>query len=347
MPSSSTKTSFSGRLLSWWSTHGRHDLPWQADRTPYRVWIAEIMLQQTQVATVIPYFKRFMAAFPSLETLADADIDEVLAHWSGLGYYARARNLHAAARHCMSEHGGQVPQDPSALEALPGIGQSTANAIVAQAFDHRAAILDGNAKRVLARHAGIEGWPGRSKVLRQLWAEAEARTPSDRAADYTQAIMDLGATVCTPRAPDCRHCPVAKDCVARLADTAGSLPTPAPRKRRPIRAATMFIIENKHGQILLQRRPPTGIWGGLWSLPDSTELAERPAGKAVEAPAPIRHQFTHFTLDIQFDRIRVADASTVADQENLQWVEPVKALQLGLPNPIRKALEQLQLTRNI
>jgi len=341
LPQNKTTASFANRLLSWWQTHGRHDLPWQKNRTAYRVWVAEIMLQQTQVATVVPYFERFMSAFPDLESLANADIDDVLALWSGLGYYARARNLHAAAARCRDEHDGRLPDDAEALEALPGIGRSTANAIVAQAFDRRALILDGNVKRVLARHAGIEGWPGTSAVLRRLWAEAQARTPRDRAADYTQAIMDLGATVCTPRRPDCGHCPVNRDCHALSHDRIDSLPTPRPKRSRPCRDTTMLIMENERGEILFHRRPPAGIWGGLWSLPETSQLGERPTGVPIEPPEPLRHQFTHFILDIRFERIRVKADHCVSEREDCRWLPPARALELGLPRPIRRVIEQI------
>lgn len=333
--------SFATRVLTWWNSHGRHELPWQRNRTPYRVWIAEIMLQQTQVAAVIPYFERFMATFPDLESLAQADIDDVLAHWSGLGYYARARNLHLAARRCLAEHDGKLPNDPEALEALPGIGKSTANAICAQAFDRRAPILDGNVKRVMARHAGIEGWPGRTAVLRRLWAEADARTPTGRARDYTQAIMDLGATVCTPRGPDCQRCPIADDCRARLEGRTERLPTPKPPKTKPCRSTTILIVENPCGQILLQRRPPAGIWGGLWSLPEAGDMDALPVGEDLAPPEAIRHQFTHFTLDIRFERVQVNEGTFVADGENWRWMPPSRALEYGLPQPIRRAIEAL------
>ncbi|NBB92056.1 MAG: A/G-specific adenine glycosylase, partial [Gammaproteobacteria bacterium] len=284
MTALASKPDFAQRLLAWWEQHGRHDLPWQQERSPYRVWVAEIMLQQTQVGTVIPYFERFMGRFPDLPSLAHAPIDDVLAHWSGLGYYARARNLHAAAVRCLEEHGGDLPPDAESLERLPGIGRSTANAIVAQAQDRRAPILDGNVKRVLARHAGVEGWPGRSAVLRSLWQEAEALTPQDRARDYTQAIMDLGATLCTPRRPACERCPVDEDCFARRADRVEELPAPKPKRSRPLRDATLVIIENDRGELLLQRRPPSGIWGGLWSLPESGDIASLPRSTALGAP---------------------------------------------------------------
>lgn len=342
MANNASESDFATRLLAWWRTHGRHDLPWQKERTPYRVWVAEIMLQQTQVGTVIPYFERFMAAFPDLPALACAHIDDVLAHWSGLGYYARARNLHAAALRCLEDNGSELPDDPEALEALPGIGRSTANAIVAQAHDRRAAILDGNVKRVLARHACIEGWPGRTAVLKALWGEAEARTPTDRARDYTQAVMDLGATVCTPRQPDCGRCPVATDCRARLTDRIDELPGAKPKRKRPQRDATLVIVENEGGEILLQQRPPTGIWGGLWSLPERDELGSLPAGEALPPPQAIRHQFTHFTLDIRFERIRIGAAALVDDRWDRRWLSTKDALDRGLPQPVRRALERLE-----
>ena len=330
---------FADRLLIWWRSHGRHDLPWQVDRTPYRVWVAEIMLQQTQVATVIGYFERFMQRFPDLQTLARAELDDVLALWSGLGYYARARNLHAAARTCMEHHDGLLPTDPEQLRELPGIGESTANAIVAQAHDRRAPILDGNVKRVLARHGGIDGWPGRSAVARRLWQESEARTPATRACDYTQAIMDLGATVCTARRPSCSDCPVMSDCSARIEDRVAELPTKKPRRHRPRRAVTLALVENEHGELLLQRRPPTGIWGGLWSLPRLDELGATDAGEVLE---PIEHHFTHFILDIEVRRIRWPDSTRIADAENLAWMRPDRALQAGLPRPIRQIIESTE-----
>jgi len=333
--------SFASRLLLWWKTHGRHDLPWQVDRTPYRVWVAEIMLQQTQVTTVIGYFERFMERFPGLQTLATAELDDVLALWSGLGYYARARNLHAAAQICVEEHDGTLPADPVRLKALPGIGESTANAIVAQAHDRRAPILDGNVKRVLSRHAGIEGWPGRLAIARRLWQESDVRTPDTRACDYTQAIMDLGATVCTARNPSCFACPVAADCSARIEDRVTELPTKKPRRPRPRRAVTLALVENGNGELLLQRRPPTGIWGGLWSLPRLEELGTTDRGEPHQS---IEHHFTHFILDIEVRRIHLSRSARIADADNLAWVQPEQALQSGLPQPIRQVIEAARMT---
>lgn len=336
---------FSGRLLDWWQAHGRHDLPWQLERTPYRVWVSEIMLQQTQVSTVIDYFQRFMARFPSLPDLAAAELDEVLALWSGLGYYARARNLHQCARICFDQYGGELPDHPEALEALPGIGRSTAHAILAQAWNRRAAILDGNVKRVLARHAGIDGWPGRSGVLRQLWQEAEARTPDEHAADYTQAIMDLGAGLCTPRRPACLLCPVHADCRARIEDRSDELPGKKPPRVRPRRETTLLIIRDRAGRILLERRPPSGIWGGLWCLPSSQGSASPGQPQAVTSTAellpPLTHQFTHFILTINFTFISQTHEVTTTNNSGMRWFSLNEALAAGLPRPIRTALERL------
>ncbi len=337
---SSTPAAFATRLLAWWKKNGRHDLPWQQDRNLYRVWVSEIMLQQTQVSAVIDYFNRFMARFPNLKQLAESPLDDVLALWSGLGYYARARNLHAAARHCMTHHGGELPSSAAKLLELPGIGESTAHAIVAQALNQRAPILDGNVKRVLARHAGVEGWPGRSAVLRQLWSEAEARTPHNQAANYTQAIMDLGATVCTPKRPVCMLCPVQQDCIARLDGRIKDLPSKKPKRERPLRESRYLVVRDDCGRVLLERRPSSGIWGGLWCLPEIQE-SEDP-GSLTEAMPVLRHEFTHFSLDMRF----IAAASGALN-ENLvaerptRWFRPEEALKIGIPRPIRRVLEQL------
>ncbi len=339
---------FAARLLAWWQDHGRHDLPWQIDRTPYRVWVSEIMLQQTQVVTVIDYFERFMARFPSLPELADAELDEVLALWSGLGYYARARNLHACARVCRQQYGGALPADADALLALPGIGRSTAHAILAQAWNQRASILDGNVKRVLARHAGIDGWPGHSQVLRQLWQAAEARTPPDRAADYTQAIMDLGAGLCTPRKPSCPLCPVNQDCRARAEQRVDQLPARKPARARPQRSATLHIIRDPAGRILLEKRPPSGIWGGLWCLPGIDPPAESGACSLPSEPQqqpqlpPRVHHFTHFSLTIHFLPGSPAFGPPAHTPPKYRWFELEEALGAGLPRPIRTAIEQLR-----
>jgi A/G-specific adenine glycosylase len=304
--------SFSQRLLHWFDLHGRHDLPWQEPRTPYRVWLAEIMLQQTQVAAVIPYFQRFVARFPDLAALAAAPADDVLQHWAGLGYYARARNLQRAAQLIMSQHGGEFPRDIEALTALPGIGRSTAGAILAQAYGQRHAILDGNVKRVLARHGAIGGWPGEPQVSKQLWALSESLLPRQRLTDYTQAIMDLGATLCTARKPACARCPVSADCQALQLDQVSEFPASRPKRERPQRQARLLLVENAAGEILFERRPPVGIWGGLWCLPmlesraDGDEdaagwLQQRHGLRAQPFAAlpAISHGFTHFELELR------------------------------------------------
>ncbi|MFN2348462.1 MAG: A/G-specific adenine glycosylase, partial [Thioalkalivibrio sp.] len=258
---------FSQRLLAWFKRHGRHDLPWQQDPTPYRVWVSEIMLQQTQVSTVISYYQRFMTRFPDVARLAAAPLDDVLHHWSGLGYYARARNLHKAAGLICERHGGLFPGDIEALEALPGIGRSTAGAILALTCGQRQPILDGNVKRVLARHAGVSGWSGEAKVLRRLWQLADARTPDRQVDAYTQAIMDLGATLCTRSRPRCEICPVAADCVARATVRTRELPAPRPKRDQPLRETGMLMVTSPAG-VLLERRPAQGLWGGLWGFPE-------------------------------------------------------------------------------
>jgi len=336
-----TSPPFADRVLAWWAEHGRHDLPWQHPRTPYRVWVSEVMLQQTRVETVIGYFRRFVEWFPDTEALAAADLDDVLALWSGLGYYARARNLHAAARVVADDFGGSIPADAEALQGLPGVGRSTAAAIRAQGFDRRAAILAGNARRVLARHAGIEGWPGRSAVERALWDASEARTPADRAADYTQAIMDLGALVCTPGAPACEACPVAADCAARIGARQHELPSPKPRRTIPERVQQYAVARDADDRLLLVRRPPAGVWGGLWCVPEAGSVAVETV-ETLPPPAPIRHAFTHFRLEMRFDHVRVQDAgSVVADDPDRGWFSPVEALSAGLPRPVRSLVEAL------
>ncbi|UCC13755.1 MAG: A/G-specific adenine glycosylase, partial [Gammaproteobacteria bacterium] len=308
---------FADRLLCWFERRGRHDLPWQKMPSLYRVWVSEIMLQQTQVTTVIPYFERFMARFPDVTRLADAQIDEVLHSWSGLGYYARARNLHKAARVIRDTHAGCVPENLEGLMALPGIGRSTAGAILALSLNERHPILDGNVKRVLCRHAGISGWPGRSATEKSLWKLAERLTPDRRSAAYTQAIMDLGATVCRRSRPLCEQCPVAEDCIARLEHRQAELPAPRPRRERPSREVVMLIVRDNKGSILLQRRPATGVWAGLWTFPELPEQAAAPdwcrenlgtSPTRVEDLAPVSHGFTHFTLEITPRIVQLGDA---------------------------------------
>ena len=349
-----TANAFATPLLAWFDQHGRHDLPWQRPRTPYRVWLSEVMLQQTQVATVTPYFQRFTARFPTLPDVAAASTDEVMAHWAGLGYYARARNLHAAARHCVQRHGGDLPRDFDALLALPGIGRSTAGAILAQAWGERFPILDGNVKRVLARWHGIEGWPGTPAVEKQLWALAGAHldeVPAGRMADYTQAQMDFGATGCTRAAPACLACPLGGGCRALREGRVVRLPTPRPGKTLPEREAIALLLENSRGELLLQRRPPTGIWASLWTLPQADTEAQLRAWftsevrgdyDAAEIMDVIVHTFSHFRLHLQPLRLRkVASHPRVGDNAELRWVGRAELACLGLPAPIRRLLDSL------
>ncbi|HEU4669941.1 MAG TPA: A/G-specific adenine glycosylase [Dyella sp.] len=345
---------FAERLLRWFDRHGRKDLPWQRHgpdgrRDAYRVWLSEVMLQQTQVATVIPYFNRFVETLPTLRHLAEADEDTVLALWSGLGYYRRARFLHRAARQCVTDHDGALPHDIDALLALPGIGRSTAGAILAQAHGLRFPILDGNVKRVLARHHGVHGDTGQSAIEKRLWQLAEARTPARRTADYTQAIMDLGATVCTRSQPRCAECPVRDDCIALRDDLTAQLPTPKAGKRTPTRQTLMLILRDTDGRILLERRGPQGVWSGLWSFPEaaSPEEAWRIAGQRARlgdarALAPFTHVFSHYKLNAEpwlFDRVCPVDG--VADSADTRWITPSHGLQLGLPAPVRTLLGSL------
>lgn len=340
---------FADRLHDWFAAHGRHDLPWQHPRTPYRVWISEIMLQQTQVAVVIDYFNRFMAAFPTIDALAAAPLDDVLAHWAGLGYYARGRNLHRAARIIADEHDGRLPTCIEALQALPGIGRSTAGAIVSLGHQRRAPILDGNVKRVMARHAGVAGWPGRSAIARQLWHEAEARlphadAPAHRFADHTQALMDLGAGLCTRRDPACLLCPVAEDCVARIQARTAEIPAPKPARPRPTRVTRLWMLTDADGQVLLCRRPPSGVWAGLWSLPEAEDANTLPqpgmriAPESVTELAALTHELTHFRWLLHPIAARVTSTSAIADTDDLAWFAP-DALP-GLPAPIRTLLRQ-------
>jgi A/G-specific adenine glycosylase len=308
------------------------------------------MLQQTQVQVVIPYFQRFVAAFPDLPSLARAPLDDVLALWSGLGYYARARNLHVAAQLCVERHAGALPRDLAALTALPGIGRSTAGAILAQAWGERAPILDGNVKRVLARWHGIEGWPGLPAVERQLWAFADAHLPYERLADYTQAQMDFGATLCARADPACVVCPLQEGCVALRTGRVGELPTPRPGKPLPQRHALVLLLEDAAGRVLLQRRPATGVWATLWSLPEAPGHAqardwfERHVAGDYDQGAPlgpITHAFTHYRLELQPLHWRnVALRARVADNDAMRWIDRTQLATLGIPAPIRKLLEK-------
>lgn len=332
---------FATRLLHWFDDHGRKDLPWQRPVDAYRVWVSEVMLQQTQVRTVIPYFERFMARFPDVEALAAAPLDEVLHLWTGLGYYARARNLHRAARIVAAEHSGRVPDDPALLGALPGIGRSTAAAIAAIACGRRAAILDGNVKRVLARVHAVAGYPGDAGPAKTLWGYAEQHTPEQRAAHYTQAIMDLGATLCTRTRPRCGDCPLAERCLAFAQNTVGDYPARKPRSDKPVQRARMFVVQDPDGRCLLERRPPDGLWGGLWIPPQRPadtspaslcgELGLDGDASAARAAAPFRHTFTHFHLDIEPVYLRIdRPPAAVADRADLCWYAAAEGAAIGL-----------------
>ena len=338
------------RLLAWFDRHGRMDLPWQHPRTPYRVWLSEIMLQQTQVSVVTGYFNRFVSALPDLPALARAPQDEVLALWSGLGYYARARNLHAAAKLCMERHGGDLPRDLDALVALPGIGRSTAGAILTQAWGDAAPILDGNVKRVLCRLFGIDGWPGTPAVEKKLWSIAGSLLPGARLADWTQAQMDFGATLCTRANPACAICPLQDGCVALRDGRVSELPSPKPGKPLPERSALMLVIEDDARRVLLQRRPPTGVWASLWSLPEHADIAdarnwfERHADgdfDAARSLRPIVHGFSHYRLHIHPHRIAgVRPRDAVGDNGDLRWASRDELKAIGLPAPVRRVLEE-------
>ena len=341
--------SFARRLIAWQRKHGRHDLPWQRTRDAYRIWLSEIMLQQTQVATVIPYYERFVAAFPDVRALAAAPIDRVLEHWSGLGYYRRAHHLHEAARAIVTRHGGRFPRDAESIATLPGVGRSTAAAIAAFAFGGRSAILEGNVKRVLARHRAIEGYPGAPKVQAKLWALAESLLPAEDIDVYTQALMDLGATVCTRASPRCGNCPVATDCVALATGRVAALPSPRPAKARPTRAVRVLLMEHA-GTILLEKRPALGIWAGLWSLPEihpdediARHCKARYAASVVAGDEldPIEHGFTHYQLTMHPQRVAVRTWPSRAEAPGLIWLTREDALAAALPAPIRKLLRQI------
>ena len=342
---------FAAAVLDWYVEHGRRDLPWQRDATAYRVWVSEVMLQQTQVATVIGYFDRFMARFADLHALAAADVDEVLSHWSGLGYYARGRNLHRAAQLLVARHGGEFPDDIDALQALPGIGRSTAAAVLSLSRGARHAILDGNVKRVLARHFAVPGWPGRSAVLGQLWALSEALTPAARVAEYNQAMMDIGATLCSRRRPACPRCPLAASCAAHRQGNPEAYPGARPRREQPLRRCCMLLLREPGGAVLLQRRPPQGLWGGLWGFPQFDDraaaldwCAAQGYGMRVEPRglAPFRHVFTHFRLDIAPLLVECADtAGGVADAESV-WYKGGRPPG-GFARPVSRLLAQLDI----
>lgn len=346
-------SNFAARMLDWFASHGRTQLPWQQQVSAYRVWVSEIMLQQTQVQTVIPYYQKFIARFPDVCALADAELDAVLRHWSGLGYYARARNLHRAAQLVRDQHGGEFPHEYDHVVVLPGIGRSTAGAILALAFEQRHAILDGNVKRVLARHETIAGWPGKVSVANKLWQVAERNTPRSNVAAYTQAIMDLGATLCTRSKPACDRCPVRGDCRALLTDTINDYPGRKPKQEKPRRRTTM-VMASSGDQVYLERRPAAGIWGGLWSLP---ELGDRnledwcnavldASVKEVKAWPVLNVSFSHYDLDIHPVVVRVSvHPSTAADGDNGKWHGLDDDPPGGIAAPVRKLLQRLKVNQ--
>jgi A/G-specific adenine glycosylase len=336
-------------LLQWWDAHGRKTLPWQQNPTPYRVWVSEIMLQQTQVATVERYYERFLASFPDVTTLAAAPEDEVLHAWSGLGYYGRARNLHRAARRVRDEFGGEVPAAFADLASLPGIGRSTAGAILALATGQRHAILDGNVKRVLSRVYRIAGVPTAPATLRRLWELAELNTPATRVAHYTQAIMDLGATLCSRRQPACERCPLAGICEAHRAGIAEQLPAAAPKRARPQRATVVMLVRVERSRVLLEKRPSEGVWGGLWGLPEVAAVADVRAwcvaqfGRAplrLAVRPALRHGFTHFDLDMTPVEVEITPPERALDGERWLWYNVREPAKVGLAAPVTKLLKE-------
>lgn len=346
-----TPDQFSNAVLDWFDQHGRKDLPWQHNINPYRVWLSEIMLQQTQVKTVIPYFERFMQSMPRVENLAAASEDEVLHLWTGLGYYSRARNLHKTARIVVEEHGGEFPGSVEDLEALPGIGRSTAGAIASISMGQRAPILDGNVKRVLARYHAVAGWPGESAILKALWQHAETYTPNKRVADYTQAMMDLGATLCTRSKPDCVRCPLRENCTALAQGNPTDYPGKKPKKTLPVKATQMLVIENEQGELLLKKQPSSGIWASLWIFPqldtsvDATEFCkdqlqlEVTPGDELKA---FRHTFSHYHLDIQPVYLRTGSPeSVIMEGDGQLWYNRQRPQAIGLAAPVKKLIQRL------
>ena len=347
-----SKQGFAERVVAWQRVAGRHDLPWQRTRDPYLIWLSEIMLQQTQVAAVIPFYLRFVARFPNIGTLAMAPLDDVLALWSGLGYYARARNLHAAARTVMQRHAGIFPNTWADIVSLPGIGRSTAGAIAVFAFGARHCILDGNVKRVLARAFGIDGFPGEKKVEAVMWTCAETLLPARELEAYTQGLMDLGAGICTRARPRCEDCPLNEVCVARRQGRVSLLPTPRPRKALPEKSTVMLILR-RGDEILLEKRPVSGIWGGLWSFPEIADLQDAAAVLqlrfGVQAVSEgnltcVRHGFTHYALTITPALLRVTRLELRVQSGGQIWVTPCNAIHAAVPAPVRSLLQRLSST---
>ena len=343
------EATFATRVIAWQKRHGRHDLPWQNTRDLYRIWLSEIMLQQTQVATVIPYYARFLEKFPTLVDLARASEDEVLALWSGLGYYSRGRNLLRAAHLAVEKFGGEFPREFDDILALPGIGQSTAAAISAFAFGERRAILDGNVKRVFARHFGIAGFYGEKKVEAKLWHVANDALPKKNIEPYTQGLMDLGATVCLRSRPLCLACPIADSCVAKRESRIHELPSPRPRKAVPEKSTTMLIITHA-GEVLLEKRPPTGVWAGMWCFPElingasPRDVCRERFGLETKTSKPwdvLQHGFTHFKLGITPQPMRVQKILSRASEPGVMWLSIGDALVAAIPKPVRDLLMKL------
>jgi A/G-specific adenine glycosylase len=346
-----TASWFQLSVLNWYDQNGRKNLPWQKGKTAYRVWVSEIMLQQTQVTTVIPYFERFITRFPTVAELAAAPQDEVLHLWTGLGYYARARNLHKTAQQVMAQWAGELPQQPDQLETLPGIGRSTAAAIASSVFNTHAAILDGNVKRVLSRFFALQQWPGDTAATAQLWKWSEALTPVQRVADYNQVMMDLGAMVCTRSKPKCELCPLQVQCLAYQTEQTASLPKSKPKKDKPVKSTCLLMLQAPDGRVALQQRPGVGIWGGLFSFPEFTDaeaLENSVSHYPVERIEPwrsFRHTFSHYHLDIEPIRVWLRDWPNEVQNSNQLWYNPAlmnnNEQEIGLPAPIKTLLLKL------
>jgi A/G-specific adenine glycosylase len=353
-PASRKPDTFSTRLLAWYDTHGRKTLPWKRKRDAYRIWVSEIMLQQTQVSTVIPYFERFIARFPDVTALARAKLDTVLHLWTGLGYYARARNLHKAAKVIAAQHGGKFPRTLEAVQELPGIGRSTAGAILTLSFKQRHAILDGNVKRVLARYHAIDTPVNERDTEARMWQFAEQHTPAQRVDEYTQAIMDLGATLCRRTKPDCANCPVQRGCGAYKLGRPQDFPVTTRRKQIPVRNVNWLLITDARGRVLMQRRPPTGLWGGLWGFPETTSSdvahwSHAQLGLKIEPRAALpawRHTFSHFHLDITPIPARLVNGAAAMEGADTLWYNVRSPLARGVSTPVKKLLDQLSELRN-
>lgn len=343
--------SFSDQVLTWFDLNGRKDLPWQKNITPYKVWVSEVMLQQTQVKTVIPFFQKFMNRFPNIESLAEAPLDEVLHYWSGLGYYARARNLHRTAKIISSKENGFFPENIDDLNNLPGIGRSTAGAILSLSMHKRAPILDGNVKRVLARHDAISGWPGKSLVQKKLWELSETYTPKKRVDHYNQAMMDLGSMLCTRTKPLCNECPIKESCKAYLNESWKNFPGKKIKKELPIKSVQMVLLRDISGRVFLRQRPLKGVWGGLWGFPelrineDPVDWCQKHISSDVKKSHYLpqrRHKFTHFHLDIRPVEIFLSDHVNIAlEDDRWVWYKADQPSTLGLAAPVVKILNEL------